>query len=98
MPRTLLGKGKNITAYETTLVFGSKQKRWLVIMSDDAGIWPIEEHRTKGAAERSAAHWNHNEDMRAREVNAVRRKKKWRPIERDMFKDFYVKKAEEFVG
>ncbi len=97
MPRTLLGRGKRITAYETTLVFGSKREPWLVIMSDDAGIWPIEQHRTKGAAERSAGNWNHHEDMRARAVNAARRKKKQPPVDRELFKDFYVKKAEEFM-
>lgn len=99
MPRKLIGQGNKITAYATTLVTGTKSKPWLVWKSDDAGLWPIEQHATKRGAENSAARWNKEEDERCQTVNAMRatrRAKKDRtPLPRSYFDDYYVRRYDK---
>ena len=96
MPRTKIGESKVLTAHVTTLVSGSSSRPWVVFMSSDSGIWPIEQHATRKAAMASAKRLNAEEDKRCAMINhrraLARAKTDREPIPRGLFTDYFVKR------
>jgi hypothetical protein len=91
----VVGRGDGIVVRVIEMDTGSPARPWIVFKSDDAGIWPIESHKSEASAQASADALDREEDERCAASNARRKRQRKRQIERYHFDEYFVRHRED---